>query len=267
MIRLTMTKRQLAYWLTGLTTVPVLLFSLGVVVGVGIQTRVVSTPMLALAPPVVDSASQQPERSALAAPESVPETVAVVADAAPLAQTESSQPPVIPVWDLQPAAGGKPLPALAVAPALAIDELATDEALSAKIPPTETTVLDTPEAVTAAPLLSQAAPAASPDSTAPDAGAAASAAPGRLYEVQVGSFTTETKARGFASRLNEKGYQAFTLRLADAATGRVQYKVRFGQYPQRVEADAAAKRYREQEKSPAFIIVPTPLTTAAKKDD
>lgn len=91
-----------------------------------------------------------------------------------------------------------------------------------------------------------ATPAAAPSSgtTAPSAPAAG----GTVWSVQIAAVSTRSEAVALSQKLTAKGYASRVD--GDAAP----FRVRFGRYPTRAAASAAAESYKTKEKSPAFVV-------------
>jgi cell division septation protein DedD/endonuclease YncB( thermonuclease family) len=81
------------------------------------------------------------------------------------------------------------------------------------------------------------------------------------FTVQVETLSFEPAARAVVNRLRERGYDAF-FESSSSDGGRVLYRVRFGRFLTRAEADAAAQTYKRQEQRECFV-VRTMLPTVA----
>gem|GEM_PF-1106548 len=87
-----------------------------------------------------------------------------------------------------------------------------------------------------------------------------SAAQAAQYTVQAETLSFEPAARAVVNRLAGHGYDAY-FESHTGADGKVVYKVRFGRFATRAEADEAAREYRRKEQRDCFVVqaVPTPL--------
>ena len=216
MIRLSMTKKQFVYWLGTLTTIPVLLFTMGGLFSVTIYSHV---PQPLITSPLSDA--------------TITYNAAV------------EQPPISIVTPTE-VTHGLPERLISTNTELATIDFSAIEADSsigtqARI---NTPVVFGGKGQT--------------ETKAQDSGKT------DVYAVQIGSFSEEKNAQAIAQTLKASGYSVATFVVHDPDTRKNQYKVRVGYYLSRDEADIAAKRYREEARSPAFVISPSPLQTVKK---
>lgn len=97
----------------------------------------------------------------------------------------------------------------------------------------------------------EAAPAAPPPRAAgqpPPSAPAAAATTGPAWSVQVAAYNSATEANALVVRLKAKGYEA----RVDGTTA--PFRVRFGRFPTRAAANAAAESYRAAERAGAFVV-------------
>ncbi len=87
--------------------------------------------------------------------------------------------------------------------------------------------------------------------------AAPAAAEAVQYTVQAETLSFEPAARAVVSRLSAHGYDAYFESQTESG-GRVVYKVRFGRFANRAEADAAAREYRRREQRECFVVQAAP---------
>ncbi len=161
------------------------------------------------------------------------ERSAAVADAggATIDPTPQSAPP-----PAAPPAGSDPT---AAAPPPTVDDLSYFNRLERKSPPVEE--LKAPPAPSSAPPVpaTRPAPAAA---TALPASSTSPAAEG--YAIQVAAMLDHSDADAMAKRLASKGYAAFILPLAETTPPR--YRVRFGKFKTKREAEAVAARLQKE---------------------
>ena len=69
-----------------------------------------------------------------------------------------------------------------------------------------------------------------------------------MWSVQIAAVSTRSEAQALSQKLTAKGYAS---RVDGEAAP---FRVRFGRYPTRAAAAAAAESYKTKEKSPAFVV-------------
>ena len=85
------------------------------------------------------------------------------------------------------------------------------------------------------------------------------------YTIQVETVSFEPAARAVVNRLKARGYEAYFESQA-VADEKTIYKVRFGRFATREQADAAAQDYRRNEQRECFVVQtmlhPVPVSPA-----
>ena len=88
---------------------------------------------------------------------------------------------------------------------------------------------------------------------------------GSPYTIQVETVSFEPAARAVVNRLKARGYEAYC-ESQTAANEKTMYKVRFGRFATREQADAAAQDYRRNEQRECFVVQamlhPAPVSPA-----
>jgi|SRR5579872_6444351 len=167
-------------------------------------------------------------------------TPAAAATPAPSAATSAPAPADA------PAPVQEPEDELSYAKRLQGDKAPAEKLKSAASPGAKTTEDKAAHAAPKVAAPAQAAPSASPATAAP-----ASTGQAGAWVVQLVALKDRSDAAAMATRLSSKGYPAFVL---DPAAGApVIYRVQVGGYPDRDQADQAARRIEREEKIQGYV--------------
>jgi DedD protein len=226
--------KQLVFLFMATTTVSIVIFLCGVLVGRGARPD-------APPPDVVEAAAaQEPGAPPASAAEPVVDSTAPAAGPEPSQPTkvESSDFNYMQMLTAEQSTGEVPQPVAEPAgdagAASAPPPPALQEAVAAASPP-PADVAAAPSSAPA-PAAAAARAAAAPPATTPAAGA---------LTIQVAAFKSRGEADAVAKRLRTRGYEAY---VADPATGNPMYRVRVGHFGERAEADKVASRLAKEEK-------------------
>jgi DedD protein len=224
--------KQLVFMFMTATVAAVVIFLCGVMVGRGVDTSRGVEAAIAASEVTVDP-TVPPAPSSASEPTSPGAPVAAQEELSYAARLEAPEPPPDPT--VEPVS--PPVPAIAAR--------AEPPAVVAAARPAPA-----PAAPRSAPPTTRSTPATTRPAAAPGA-AAATAAQGDGFVVQVASLRSKAEADAVAKRLSSKGFPSFVS--TPGSAGPRVFRVRVGRYAERREAEAVARRLETEEQFKPWI--------------